>query len=76
VEGSPLGVALERLVGFIGWRARRDLNPGPSAPEADALVLAELRALPGFDLQFFYFIYGLNYVNLRYSRVSFNDLRS
>jgi hypothetical protein len=32
-------------VGFIWWRARRDLNPGPSAPQADALVLAELRAL-------------------------------
>ena len=27
------------------WRARRDLNPGPPAPEAGALVLAELRAL-------------------------------
>ena len=29
----------------IVWRARRDLNPGPPAPEAGALVLAELRAL-------------------------------
>ncbi len=30
------------------WRARRDLNPRPTAPEADALS-AELRARCGFD---------------------------
>ena len=29
----------------VWMRARRDLNPGPPAPEAGALVLAELRAL-------------------------------
>jgi hypothetical protein len=28
-----------------GWRARWDLNPGFSAPEADALIRARLRAL-------------------------------
>jgi hypothetical protein len=27
-----------------GWRARWDLNPGFSAPEADALIRARLRA--------------------------------
>ena len=29
----------------IVWRARGDLNPGPPAPQAGALILAELRAL-------------------------------
>ena len=32
----------------IVWRARGDLNPGPPAPEAGALLLAELRALGTF----------------------------
>ena len=35
---EPLGLAPK------GWRARWDLNPGFSAPEADALIRARLRA--------------------------------
>ena len=35
---------IEEIVS-LWMRTRRDLNPGPPAPEAGALVLAELRAL-------------------------------
>jgi hypothetical protein len=38
---------LSKSLFFLGeclWRARWDLNPGFSAPEADALIRARLRA--------------------------------
>jgi hypothetical protein len=34
----------EKVLIHMGWRARWDLNPGFSAPEADALIRARLRA--------------------------------
>ena len=38
-----IGMFVCRINSFGGWRVRWDLNPGFSAPEADALIRARLR---------------------------------